>query len=102
MRWAAPGPYEIGFTTRVGGVSEGPFASLNLGRKLGDDPERVDENRRRACAEIGADAQRLALNFQQHSAIVNRAHPGGRGEPGDGLWTDEPDLPLLALGADCR
>jgi polyphenol oxidase len=101
MRWVAPGPYEIAFTTRVGGVSEGPFASLNLGRKLGDDPERVDENRRRACAGIGADAERLAMNVQQHSATVNRAQSGGRGEPGDGLVTDEPDLPVLALGADC-
>ena len=36
IRWAAPGPYEVGFSTRVGGVSEGPFASLNLGRMTGD------------------------------------------------------------------
>ena len=62
VRWDAPGPYEVAFTTRVGGVSDGPYASLNLGRKTGDDVERVDENRRRACAEIGADAARLALN----------------------------------------
>ncbi len=55
LRWEAPGPYEVVFTTRVGGVSDGPYASLNLGRKTGDDVERVDENRRRACAEIGAD-----------------------------------------------
>jgi len=32
---------------------------------------------------------------------VHRARPGARGEPGDGLWTDEPDLPVLALSADC-
>src|SRR5205814_6625474 len=41
IRWEAEG-YEIAFTTRIGGVSEGPYASLNLGRKSGDDPERVD------------------------------------------------------------
>jgi YfiH family protein len=96
-----PGPYEIIFTTRVGGVSEGPYASLNLGRKTGDDVERVDENRRLACAEIGADAEQLALNYQVHSATVFRARPGARGEKGDGLWTDEPGLPVLAMSADC-
>ena len=77
------------------------YSSLNLGRKTGDNVERVDENRRRACAEIGADTGRLALNYQLHSALVHRAHPGARGEPGDGLWTDEPDLPILAMSADC-
>jgi len=101
LRWQAPGPYEVVFTTRIGGVSEGPYASLNLGRKTGDDVERVDENRRRACAEIGADAKRLALNYQLHSTLVHRARPGARGEPGDGLWTNEPDLPVLAMSADC-
>jgi purine-nucleoside/S-methyl-5'-thioadenosine phosphorylase / adenosine deaminase len=101
LRWNAPGPYEVVFTTRVGGVSDGPYASLNLGRKTGDDVDRVDENRRRACAEIGADAARLALNYQVHSAVVHRARPGARGDPGDGLWIDEPDLPILAMSADC-
>jgi polyphenol oxidase len=100
-RWSAPGPYEIVFTTRVGGVSQGDYASLNLGRKTGDEVERVDENRRRACAEIGSDVERLALNYQVHSATVLRARAGARGDRADGLWTDEPDLPLLAMGADC-
>jgi YfiH family protein len=102
IRWDAPGPYEVVFTTRAGGVSEGPYASLNLGRKTGDDVERVDENRRRACADIGADAAGLALNYQVHSAVVHRAQRGERGVAhGDGLWTDEPTLPILALAADC-
>ena len=101
IRWDAPGPYDVVFSTRRGGVSEGPFMSLNLGRKLGDVPERVDENRRRLCAEVGAELDRLTLNYQRHTAQVNRAVAGRRGETGDGLWTDEPELPLLALGADC-
>jgi hypothetical protein len=101
IRWDAPGPYEVVFSTRTGGVSEGPFASLNLGRMLGDVAERVDENRRRLCAATGADPERLTLNYQRHTAIVNRARAGARGETGDGLWTDEPDVPMLALGADC-
>jgi YfiH family protein len=101
IRWEAPGPYTVAFTTREGGVSEGLYASLNLGLRTPDDPERVEENRRRACAALGADPACLALNDQQHGAEVLRAEPGMRGRPADGLWTDEPGLPLLALAADC-
>jgi YfiH family protein len=101
LRWEVPGPYEVAFSTRRGGVSEGRFASLNLGRMTGDLVERVDENRRRLCGAVGADAARLSLNRQRHSATVHCAHPGRRGEPGDGLWTDEPGVPIVALAADC-
>lgn len=101
IRWEAPGPYEVVFSTRVGGVSEGPYASLNLGRLTGDDVDCVDENRRRLCAEAGTRPDRLALNRQIHSALVHRAEAGRHGRPGDGLWTDEPDLPVLAFAADC-
>ena len=99
-RWDVAG-YDVVFSTRVGGVSDGPFASLNLGKLTLDREEHVDENRRRLCAEVGADVARLALNRQQHSAVVNRAKQGSRGEPGDGLWTDEPGVPMLKLTADC-
>jgi polyphenol oxidase len=100
IRWEVDG-YEVAFTTRVGGVSEGPYASLNLGRKSGDDVERVDENRRIVCEAIGADLEQLALNYQVHSSRVLRAAPAMRGEHADGLWTDEPGLPILAMSADC-
>jgi YfiH family protein len=98
--WTVQG-YRVAFTTRIGGVSEGPYESLNLGRKSGDEVERVDENRRIACEALGADVTELALNYQVHSPRVLRAAPGVRGEQGDGLWTDEADLPILALSADC-
>jgi YfiH family protein len=100
IHWAAPGPYVVAFTTRVGGVSDGPFASLNLGAR-GDDPARVAENRRRACESLGLDATRLSVNRQRHSPAVHRAEPGIRDEPGDGLWSDLPGQPMLALAADC-
>ena len=100
IRWEIAG-YEVAFTTRVGGVSRGPYSSLNLGRKSGDDVERADENRRIACAAIGADVDKLALNYQVHSDRVVRAAPGLRNERADGLWTDEPGLPILAMSADC-
>jgi polyphenol oxidase len=101
IRWSPPGPCEVVFSTREGGVSEGPYASLNLGRLTGDDVDRVDENRRRLCAEAGAEVERLALNRQVHSALVHRAVPGRKGEPGDGIWTDERGVPVLAMAADC-
>jgi len=100
IHWEAPGPYVVAFTTRVGGVSEGPYASLNLGAR-GDDPERVAENRRIACGSLGLDSTRLSVNRQRHSPTVHRAEPGSSDEPGDGLWSDEPGQPMLALAADC-
>jgi polyphenol oxidase len=100
IRWEAPGPYVVGFTSREGGVSTGAYASLNLGARA-DEPGRIAENRRLACDELGLDAGRLAVNRQRHTATVNRARPGGPVEVGDALWSDEPGVPLLALGADC-
>jgi purine-nucleoside/S-methyl-5'-thioadenosine phosphorylase / adenosine deaminase len=100
IRWEAPGPYVVAFTTREGGVSTGAFASLNLGSR-GDEPDRIAENRRRACEELGLEPDRLAVNRQRHTAKANRASPGVTGEVGDALWTHAPGLPLLALAADC-
>ena len=80
--WDAPG-YVVGFTTRAEG---------NL---------RAGDNAVRACAALGLDGTRLAMNRQRHSPTVHRAEPGLRDEPGDGLWSDEPGLPMLVLGADC-
>jgi polyphenol oxidase len=100
FRWDAPG-CSVAFSTRLGGVSNGAFTSLNLGLMTDDDPVNVEENRRRLCAEVGADHSRLAMNRQEHSATVRRAQAGQRGEPGDGLWTDEPGVPMLKLAADC-
>jgi YfiH family protein len=101
ITWNTARGVVVAFTTREGGVSEGAYASLNLGRLTRDAQANVEENRRRACAAIGADADSAAINRQIHSATVHRAHPGARGEPGDGLWTDEPGVPMLVLTADC-
>jgi YfiH family protein len=100
ITWDQPG-YLVAFTTRVGGVSEPPYASLNLTQGTGDDPARVDENRRITCESLHLPYERLAFNRQVHSPTVHRAHAGKRGERGDGLWTDEPRLPILAMSADC-
>lgn len=101
IRWDAPAPYRVAFSTRLGGVSHGAYESLNLGRSTRDDSANVDENRRRLCEAVDVEPDRLALNRQVHASTVNRAQPGVRSEHGDGLWTDEPGVPMLALSADC-
>lgn len=101
IRWDAPEGYVVAFSTRRGGVSDGSFASLNLGLLTDDDAANVEENRRRVCAEVGAEPSGLAMNRQVHGATLNRAERGRRGAPGDGIWTDEPGLPMLAVTADC-
>jgi hypothetical protein len=100
ITWDQPG-YVVAFTTRVGGVSDGVYASLNLTRGTGDAAEKVEENRRLACEALDLPYERLAFNKQVHSPTVHRAGPTTRGLPGDGLWTDEPQLPVLAMSADC-
>ncbi len=107
IRWEAPGPYAVAFTTRVGGVSDGPYASLNLGILTDDDPAKVVENRRRVAAEAGTDPERATMAWQQHGAEVTKARPRGIVAPGtvydacDGLWSDEPGQAMLLLSADC-
>jgi hypothetical protein len=105
--WNAPASYRVAFTTRVGGVSEGPFESLNLGMLTADRPENVVENRRRACASAGADAERATMAWQHHGSRIAKAEPRGITTPGtqfdrcDGLWSDEPGQPMMLLTADC-
>ncbi|HEV8459785.1 MAG TPA: polyphenol oxidase family protein [Gaiellaceae bacterium] len=100
IHWDEPG-YVVAFTTRNGGVSEGVYESLNLTAGTGDATEAVEANRRIACETLGLRYENLAFNRQVHSPTVHRAHAGKRGEPGDGLWTDEPGIPVLAMSADC-
>jgi purine-nucleoside/S-methyl-5'-thioadenosine phosphorylase / adenosine deaminase len=105
--WEAPGPYRVAFSTRLGGVSDGPFASLNLGILTADDPERVVENRSRLAAAAGADPRRATMAWQVHGAEVTRAASRGIVTPGtlykrcDGLWSEEAGQAMVLLTADC-
>jgi YfiH family protein len=107
LRWEAPGPSRVAFSTRLGGVSEGPFESLNLGILTSDEPRRVVENRRRLCAAAGVDAETATMAWQVHGADVRRARPRGIVTPGtvydrcDGLWSEEPGQAMVLLTADC-
>ena len=99
MRWDAPGPYEVLFSTRNGGVSDGAYASLNLGFLSGDERELVQENRRRLYVAAGAHPERVSWPRQVHGSVVVRA--GARGAEADAIWTDEPGEAVMVVTADC-
>lgn len=99
-----------GFSTRVGGVSEGHLASMNLSFTRGDDPEKVKENFRRIGRAIGFDPESLVLSHQTHTTNVRVVTEADRGkgwlkpldyENVDGLITDVPGLTLATFYADC-
>jgi hypothetical protein len=99
------------FTTRIGGVSTGSYASLNLGSTTGDDPDAVRANRMALAQAVGADAARVVTMRQVHGATVTHAGPGGGGGAftgdldgcgdSDACVTGHAGVALLAMGADC-
>jgi YfiH family protein len=115
------------FTGRAGGTSEAPYATLNLGLRVGDDLRRVLANRRRVATVLGLAGRPWALARQVHGNRVlavdagrggggPAAGPGrvegvglGQGPPearppvgdGDGLVTADPGVVLAVLTADC-
>jgi polyphenol oxidase len=107
LEWErAPAGYRVAFSTRLGGVSEGPYASLNLGILTEDDPASVSENRSRLCEAVGADAETATMAWQVHGSDVTEAQPRGilertLFERCDGLWTDRPGQAMGLLTADC-
>jgi len=107
LEWeGAPEPYRVVFTTRLGGVSEGAFESLNLGILTEDDPDRVVENRRRLCEAVGVDAETATMAWQVHGSAVTEAKPKGILERTvfdrcDGLWSDRPGQAMALVTADC-
>lgn len=99
-------------STRLGGVSAGAYAGLNLGDHVGDDPAAVRHNRDLLARALGV--PRLTIADQQHGATVAvvTAADAGRGHSGaadaaaafpatDALVTDVPGVALTVLVADC-
>ena len=100
---ALPG-VQHAFFTRQGGVSQGLYASLNVGPGSGDDAALVAENRRRAAARFGLDAKALVTGYQVHSAnvaVVSGPWPGGVARQVDGLVTGKAGVVCGVLTADC-
>ncbi|WP_417477980.1 peptidoglycan editing factor PgeF [Maricaulis sp.] len=91
------------FTTRAGGVSEGPYASLNMTRSRGDSAEHVATNRGRVREALGLD--HLAFAIQVHGNAVVRVDGPPKGDQAageaDAMITDRPGIGLVCQTADC-
>jgi len=108
--WRVPGVGAL-MSTRAGGVSSGRYASLNLGRGVGDDAEAVAENRRRFVAALGAgrgsDAgpgvRPVWLHQVHGTRVLHLAEdtPEHPPEPADAAWTDRRGMACLVGAADC-
>lgn len=99
-----------GFSTRLGGVSEGIFASMNLSFTRGDDAEAVHENYRRIAGAIGFSPEDIVTSDQTHTTNVRVVTEKDRGcgitiprtySDVDGMITDVPGLVLATFFADC-
>jgi YfiH family protein len=93
-----------GFFTRRGGVSEGPYASLNASLSGGDDRDRVTRNRALAAEALGAAPAMLVGARQVHGVGIVTARtpwPAGSGPDADGLVTDTPGIAVCVITADC-
>ena len=99
-----------GFSTRMGGVSEGFLGSMNLSFTRGDDPEKVRENFRRMGMAVGFKTKDLVLSDQTHTTNVRLVTEEDRGKgfdkekdyaDTDGLITNVPGLMLVTIYADC-
>ncbi len=90
-----------GMSTRHGGVSQPPYASLNLAISGPDSDAARDENRRRFCVAMGFEPQQLVRSRQVHGTEVLLAEAGGLYEGYDAFITNAPGLMLAASVADC-
>ncbi len=99
-----------GFSTRLGGVSRGDLASMNLSFSRGDNPERVRENYRRIAGAVGFSVDDMVFSYQTHTNHVRIVTEDDRGKgyvkdrdykDVDGLVTNVPGLVLVTFYADC-
>ena len=99
-QWPAPARVHALFATRAGGVSAGPWASLNLGAETGDAPEHVRANRARLAAALGG--ARPVFLRQVHGAQVIELGPDSPdGARADGAVTHGAGVACTVLVADC-
>lgn len=88
-------------STRHGGVSLAPFASLNLGLSTDDERENVLENRRRFFGVLGIETSQVASSFQVHGEQILYADSPGHRKGYDALLTDQPGVFVAVSVADC-
>ena len=93
-----------GFSTKLGGVSKGDCATMNISTTRGDDPEAVNENRRRLAAAIGVEESKMVYTNQTHTTnvvVVDETNYGKTMPETDGMITNVPGLCLVTFYADC-
>jgi len=91
-----------GFSTRYGGISEGPRRSLNLGRGVGDPASVVRENRQRVLQAMECTGHQWVSLQQVHGkSVVEVTRHARRNIEGDGLWTQDPQAAVAVTVADC-
>ena len=98
------GAVRHGFSTRLGGVSTGHCATMNISTTRGDDPAAVEENRRRIAKAIGVRAEDMTYTNQTHTtnvAVVEAKDRGKRFMETDGMVTNVPGICLVTFYADC-
>ncbi|MEQ1802555.1 MAG: peptidoglycan editing factor PgeF [Gammaproteobacteria bacterium] len=98
--WAAPVRVRAAATTRSGGVSPAPWASLNLGDHVGDNPQGVVRNRRLLRNALGLAAEPAWLQQVHGTTVVDAAAAGAR-PAADASWTTAPGVVCAVLTADC-
>lgn len=98
--WTVPDNVVAYVTTRLGGVSQGPYASFNLGSRVGDDPSHVLANRQRLQNSLGPDVQLQWLN-QVHGNRVIEARRDATPRDADAAFTTEPGIACCVSTADC-
>lgn len=98
------------FSTRLGGVSEGEFTSMNMAFNRGDNPESVTENYKRICKSAGFDFESLTASAQDHNTFVRAVTSENKGvgiykprdlHSVDALITNEKGVTLVTYYADC-
>lgn len=93
-----------GFSTRLGGVSTGYWASMNISTTRGDDPQAVAKNRELIARAIGVEVGDFTYTHQTHTtnvAVVREEDRGTQFMETDGLITDVPGICLVTFYADC-
>ncbi len=94
------GPFRAAVSERGGGVSDGPYRSLNVGRTLPDEPARVRENEQRILAALRLPDAVARVRLEHGARILTVGEPGFYG-PADALLSDRADLVLWFTVADC-
>ena len=101
-------PVTHGFATRLGGVSREPYASLNVGQAVGDDPKAVRENLRRLAVQAGVEPGCLVTISQVHGhAVLEALESADRSSvappmgQADAVWTQKSDHAVAVKTADC-